>query len=64
MMDTPDICPVCRDGDEADKGRCDHCDGAGVVCPIDGNVLNLESRMDGTDEEFWFCMCDWRSTPV
>lgn len=54
-MDAPDTCPVCRDGQEADKGHCDRCWGHGVVCPRDGYELTYHSGL----EEWYSCICSW-----
>lgn len=61
----PDYCPVCHNGEWADRDNCDYCDGAGYVCPIDRGILALYDY--GAVEDFgyvevWECLaCDWVS---
>lgn len=63
----PDYCPVCWP-DESARDNCNHCDGTGYVCPIDGAILSLcdYGLVEGFGYvEVWECLaCDWVSENV
>ncbi len=58
----PDYCPVCKDGQNGDKGHCDHCEGEGCVCPVDGGILGWYQQ---SWHEIRGCLaCGWMSGPI